>query len=732
MLMPIDLPTLAFIHGIINILQVLVLVAQYRINKTHQGTGWLALGQTLLSVGFVFNLLRHHPNFGLIAIVSNNILFLGGFLFIHTGFLRFMDQREQCRPLLLFFTLAILITIYFTYIQNDLTIRRINISVAIALVCFLIVRSLWLYKKNSFTTSARFLIVVFLINGGLFSLRAITPLMGGVNGGLFSDSEVQVTTFMVTLITSTLWIFGFILMVNQRLTAEIQESKEELELFFNTNPDSVLVTRLDDGYILSVNDGFSALFGFSRSEVIGKTALELNIWKNPKDRQKTVETLKDKGKIQNLEFQFQSKDGSHFIGIMSARIINLQGNPHIISVTHDITRRKQVEEALQQSEARYRLISENAADVIWTMDPYKGQFTYVSPSVKKLRGYTPEEIMVQPVNEALTPESQKVVETTLREGMTKFLTRNLKSHITSTEVDQPCKDGSIVNTEVTTNIVRNSLGDVEIIGVSRDITNRKLLQKQLEQKTQLMEAELHLAAEFQKAVLPSFPQVSFLNFYSLYLPSREVSGDLYDFSINRDGAVNVFIGDATGHGISAAFMTMITQIGLDSISPHLSTNKTLQLLNRLLFKKTKAEKAVTGIYLRIFPEGRLQTCNAGHPGLILLPADGSPERSMKTGGLPLGMFDNPAFDYQEESDHLMPGDRIFLYTDGITEWQNLQTEQFGRRRLIRFLKQHQNSSLQELSEHLISHLKKWSPNTPWDDDITLLCFEYSPAVQTQP
>ena len=134
---------------------------------------------------------------------------------------------------------------------------------------------------------------------------------------------------------------------------------------------------------------------------------------------------------------------------------------------------RQTQAALRASELRYRLISENTADVIWLADVATQRFTYVSPSVERQCGYSAEAVMARPVGEVLTPESYRAVEGSFWERLAKFEAGSEAERIQTYEVDQRHRDGSIVRVEVVLTLLPGEDGRVrEVLGVSRDVTER--------------------------------------------------------------------------------------------------------------------------------------------------------------------------------------------------------------------------------------------------------------------
>ena len=129
----------------------------------------------------------------------------------------------------------------------------------------------------------------------------------------------------------------------KKFEESLKESEERFRLTYYTTPDSVNINRLEDGLFVDINQGFSEMTGYTREEVIGKTSLELNIWDDPADRKKMLNILHDNGYLKNFEAQFRLKDRTVITGLMSANIITLQKDPHIISITRDVSEQKQIQ-----------------------------------------------------------------------------------------------------------------------------------------------------------------------------------------------------------------------------------------------------------------------------------------------------------------------------------------------------------------------------------------------------
>ncbi|PRR83686.1 diguanylate cyclase [Clostridium vincentii] len=259
---------------------------------------------------------------------------------------------------------------------------------------------------------------------------------------------------------------------------EVKDSKEYFEMLFQAIPDPTIITSIDNGDIFEYNEAFVDITGYTKEEIESKNTDELNFYISQGQREYLILELRKNGFFKNMEAVFQNKNKEQINAIVSSKFINIKGTTYILSVIRDITHLKEIEKRLRESEERHRLLADNASDVIWTMD-LEGKFTYISPSVEKLRGYSVEEVLKQSQEEVLCPSSLIHMKQGL-ENAIKSVQNNQPFKDFRGELEQPCKDGSTVWTEVTVSGMYNEEGGfIGMLGVTRNITKRKKMEKEI-------------------------------------------------------------------------------------------------------------------------------------------------------------------------------------------------------------------------------------------------------------
>ncbi len=256
---------------------------------------------------------------------------------------------------------------------------------------------------------------------------------------------------------------------------ERKQAEADLRIKNQVFEDAIATQSIADknGVITHVNPAFLRLWGYvTKEQAIGNSVG--SFFADPDDAKPVLEVLAAHDAWQG-EFRAKRVDGTTFLSRgLATSLRNAQGEPVGYQSTNlDITNERQAEEALRESEKKYRLLAEGMADVVWILDIETMHFSYVSQSVEKLRGYTPEEVMAQPVKDSVTPDSYKRVNDLMKIRLPHFLAQAEKKLSYVDEIDQPHKNGSIVHTEVTTSYLLNEDGKLEVVGISRDITERK-------------------------------------------------------------------------------------------------------------------------------------------------------------------------------------------------------------------------------------------------------------------
>jgi two-component system NtrC family sensor kinase len=144
----------------------------------------------------------------------------------------------------------------------------------------------------------------------------------------------------------------------KQMELALRESEERFSKAFNASPSIMTISTLDGRYV-AVNESFLRATGYTREEIISHNVHDLNMWKNPDDRAQIVKKLNEKGHVENEEFQFNTKSSNSETGLFSAELIHIGGEPRVISVVQDITRRKQVEETLRFSDAAFKSLHDS-------------------------------------------------------------------------------------------------------------------------------------------------------------------------------------------------------------------------------------------------------------------------------------------------------------------------------------------------------------------------------------
>ncbi len=252
---------------------------------------------------------------------------------------------------------------------------------------------------------------------------------------------------------------------------------------FQLSPDAININRLSDGAYVSVNPGFTSNTGYTAEDVLGKTSMEIDIWADPEDRARLAAGLREKGSVYNLEARFRRKDGSIETALMSAAIIELDGEPHILSVTRGIGEIKRIQEESRKREAVHQAMIANISDVIAVVDS-EGVVRYKSPNIRKYFGWSPEEWIGRSGFDSVHPEDLERV----KEAFARIVAKENES--VAVECRYRCKDGRYCYVKITG---VNLLHDPNISGVLvnyHDISERRSEAERM--KVALKKLQFHL------------------------------------------------------------------------------------------------------------------------------------------------------------------------------------------------------------------------------------------------
>jgi len=257
------------------------------------------------------------------------------------------------------------------------------------------------------------------------------------------------------------------------------------------------------------------------------------------------------------------------------------------------------------------------------------------------------------------------------------------------------------------------------------LENARLLEE--ERAKQRMEEELNIARSIQTGLLPrELPTEGWFRAVGSSIASREVGGDYFDVRQVNPDRYMCLIADVSGKGVSAALLAALLEGAFVFASEgDLPIDVVMSRVNRFLIERARGEKYATVVYCTIDRGGELRWSNAGHPQPVLVRASGELERLEST-GMPIGMLDIAM--YEVKTIQLQPGDKVVLFSDGLSETANSDGEFFEKKALQEFLCTHAGIGCTELHAQLVDAVEDFSEAAEQEDDITMLVVEYQPEI----
>ena len=243
-----------------------------------------------------------------------------------------------------------------------------------------------------------------------------------------------------------------------------------------------------------------------------------------------------------------------------------------------------------------------------------------------------------------------------------------------------------------------------------------------------IESELRIARAIQLGmvpkVFPPFPEREDVDIFARVIPAREVGGDLYDFFI-EDEKLYFIIGDVSGKGVPASLVMAVTCRLFRTIASYVKTPEGIvATLNNALSESNESNMFCTAfVGILDLKSGSLQYCNAGHNPPVVIKPEGDAEILKVTQNLAMGVWYD--FAYVGESCHIDRGSSLFLYTDGITEAENVGKSLYGDDRLVQLLSKQELQSPRTVIENVLGDLDKYTTGAVQSDDITVLCCKLS-------
>jgi diguanylate cyclase (GGDEF)-like protein/PAS domain S-box-containing protein len=356
-----DLPTILVSYILANLLCAIVLFFLWQENRSRYS------GLDLWMAGYICNVLgiallsSRNTIPAVFSMLLGNMLMIGGIFFLYIGVERFLINRKI--PTHLYFILAgyFLLQTYFIYIFPSLELRNLLFSaVLVVFSCQFAWLIFWKPDKEKRSLAFRLGIITSLF--GLAAIfRIVTNILNPPGNDPLHSTGYEASSYLIFEMLYILLTISLFMVVNRRLKNDLEKdiverknvekeleiSQEKFSKAFQNSPNSVLITRINDGQIIEVNNSFLKTTGFSREEILGQTTLSIGIWGDSAERDQMVKEMRSFHRVKDMHFDFKIKSGVIRKGEISAELLQIGNEDYMLSVIQDITERSQIEEIMR-------------------------------------------------------------------------------------------------------------------------------------------------------------------------------------------------------------------------------------------------------------------------------------------------------------------------------------------------------------------------------------------------
>ncbi len=547
----------------------------------------------------------------------------------------------------------------------------------------------------------------------------------------------------------------------------LRQSEEKFRTVFDNAGDAIFILDMK-GHILDVNQVAVDRLGYSREELLHMTAMDVDTPEYAAHALQRIGEARDEGSAL-FETAHKRKDGTVVPVEVNIRVIRYDGQPGVLAIARDITRRKQVEEELRNARddaererrrvAALESISQAGITAIGTAELLDILVERIAKSldtgfclIMLLDGLTDELTATATYN---VPEEigfrVKINEGFVGRVAAEQRTIYVEDAETNPLVVSPyLKRAGVRSLLGTPLFIRGEVIGVVCVGTSEPrefsteesrlfeiiaartaevIDNAKLydeLVRSREEMKETLDREKHFSHLLQQALLPPTPSIGHgyhsADCFVPALESRDVGGDFYDMFMTEDGKAGMLIGDVSGKGIEAASFAAATRSTVRAFAYKASAaGRAVTDTNAVLIgQQTGSEFApFVTIFMGMLdlPTGHIRYASAGHPPpAIYRNASGTVE-FLVFGDPPVGLLDKYEFPVSES--HLESGDKMILYTDGLIEARN-ETGVFGTEGLQQVLEEHGHLPPEELMNLLLETARDWAQGRLPDDTAIIV------------